>query len=50
MVTIVVRNKSLEVFSFVLKRIIWKSNLINFKARGVILVNLNREGCMRSMR
>ena len=36
--------------SLMLKRIVWKSNLINFKAREFILINLNREGCMRKMR
>ena len=34
-----------------LKRIIWKFNFIMFyfKARGLTLINVNREGCMRSM-
>jgi hypothetical protein len=42
------KNRGILVFWLAVSFILWNSNLRTFTARNLILMNINRKGCMRS--
>lgn len=43
------QDSRILIFWLMAKCIIWESNLVASAARGLILMNLNQEGCLRGM-